>query len=256
MRLENTLRAAALAVVALTVAACDPNKPFGDISGVRNLPLGDDRIVFNPEGFPTGAVRKARYLTPLQREDYALFQNGKPFAEGGAQAEILYATTLNGLEQTVLNFEMITEDTVETWNVFRGKKLSFEDSFEFKGELEMYLQPFTVVDADRQCIGFHAAFDRDGFDPRLRYDKHLFGYHCAAQGEKLPFRTALDLAGTIGVRGVTERTRISDLADGEPNHSQPLYVAVRDGDPLGQTGNASFPFEFLQFFSIGGGGRR
>lgn len=259
--------------VAMVLGACaSEGQPFGSAAGITPVAEGEERIVFGRKAFPAGPARHVKYLTPFSREDYALYQDARGLKGGGAQAEVVYASTGDGLEDTVLDVWFLTDDSVESWNVFRGKTISFGKPELLDGRLEILVQPFTVAEFDRSCFGFLSEFDKDVSDPATRYDKLLFGYYCPPTGVRLSTREISEIAFNIGVLGETEYRpagglggarlqRISDtmptgVSSGVPVnapagaiHVQELYVAVRDGFPAGENGNADYPYDFLTFFS-------
>lgn len=240
-----------LAVTAVTaLAACAGVSPHGSKSGVRDVPKGNERIVFRAPVFENGKVTRAQFLDPeLERQEYALFQG-----EGGAQAEVIFAQTVDQFRDIVIEFGQVTSQTLETWNFTRGRvSLAGSSRQASNARLPFYVHEFTNTGTGQSCFGFKAEWDLAATDRQARFTRQMFGYYCAPKGKRLNAVEIEEVIGTVGIRGVTEQASFLEVAGG-PIHDPNLEALVQQGSPAGQTGNAEFPFFVLQFFDSGGGG--
>ncbi len=223
---------------------------------IERVGAGDGRIVFAADVFREAAPERVRFTDIWQREEYALFRGG------GAQAEILYSTTTTPVFTVVLEYRLMVDDMVETWNLNRKHAKAWDESRKVEAPLgPFFYKPYRLVGADRACFGFATEWDHRGDDPDNRPSKVLFGYFCAKPGAPLSLDRMEDLIQTIGVRGVTERIRHADAARREgaaratDARTQADAALIAHGpSPSADRGNASFPFDLAEFFTEGGEG--
>ena len=223
---------------------------------IETVPPGDERIVFAADVFRDKAPERVRFTDIWQRKEYALFRGG------GAQAEIIYSTTTTPVFTVVLNYEFMVDDMVETWNLNRKHTKAWDESRRVEAPLgPFFYKPYRLVGADRACFGFATEWDHRGDDPDNRPSKVLFGYYCAKPGAPLSLDRMEDLIQTIGVRGVTERSRHTDAARqggaarAADARTQANAALIAQGpSPSADRGNANFPFDLAQFFAEGGEG--
>ncbi len=254
-KFPNVSRSVLAAAVSMAVlggcAASDYQRPTIERAGA-----GDGRIVFAADVFRGAAPERVTFTDIWQREEYALFLGG------GAQAEIVYSTTTTPVFTVVLEYQLMIDDMVETWNLNRKHAKAWDESRKVEAPLgPFFYKPYRLVGADRACFGFATEWDHRGDDPDNRPSKVLFGYFCATKGAPLSLDRMEDLIQTIGVRGITERIRHADAARqggaaraANVRTQANATLTARGPSPSADRGNASFPFDLAQFFTEGGEG--
>lgn len=223
---------------------------------------GDERIVFAADDFKGTTSVHVKFTDPWQREEYALFQGN------GAQAEILYSTVQTGY-QVALEYLFMVDRSVDTWNLSRKYTKSWGETEWFWGLLVgFFYKPYRLVETNRSCFGFSAAWDEPADDPEQRPGKVLFGYYCAKEDRALTRDRMETLLDRIGVRGITERLRsrprgpqglgVSAAAVPPDSRIQAEAARLAQGPlPAGDTGNPGFPFDLARYYQVvnGNGGK-
>ncbi len=249
-KIPNASRPILAAAVSMAVlggcAVSDYQRPT-----VERVGAGDGRIIFAADVFRGAAPERVRFTDIWQREEYALFRSG------GTQAEIVYSTTTTPVFTVILEYQLMVDDMVETWNLNRKHAKAWGESRRIEAPLgPFFYRPYRLVGADRACFGFATEWEHRGDDPDNRPSKVLFGYFCAKKGAPLSLDRMEDLIQTIGVRGVTERIRHADAARREgparatdARTQANAALIARGPSPSADRGNANFPFDLAQYFT-------
>ncbi len=82
----------------------------------------DGRIVFAADVFGGAAPERVRFTDIWQREEYALFRGG------GTQAEIIYSTTTTPVFTVILEYQLMVDDMVGTWNLNKKHTKAWDES--------------------------------------------------------------------------------------------------------------------------------
>lgn len=264
--LRPSLSLGVLAVAAGLLAGCatDPNQPYGAYAGVTFVPAGEEQIAFDVPAFAGVTAKRVRYVDEWEREEYALYRGA-----GGARAEVVlvnaerYGEPPQPGDTTVLDFDLMTDQTVRTWNMAATAGLSFGETVPYKGKLHYYLAPFTRKDTGQGCFGFHAEWNWDNWDHFGNgYDSHMFGYYCAPAGTTLDKEAMATIIDKLDIIGVTKPAAVADRVGKKagwsvptPPHSAAAMALVQKGvDGKGRTGNAGFPFEMARQYEVLGDG--
>jgi len=221
--------------------------------GTVVVPPDQARIVFDADAFASTTPVRVRYSDLWQSEEYARFQGR------GAQAEVIYAR-IDYAERVALDYNMLIEDMVETWNYNKGRAKTWGKAEGTRTPLSRFwYRPYALRDKNQSCVGFTTDGNVEPQDPRYQRWA-LFGYYCAAPGETLTKAQMEQVVSSVGVLGVskprwkaeTEAAKAGAPRPGE-TPGDPVQIARADGE----AGNPKFPFLFARWISPSEGpGRR
>ncbi len=243
----------AVAICAALSACAIPPTSVGTFSPVEEV---KGRIVLSAGAYADATPFRVGFYDRIQREEYALYRGA------AGQAEIVYMETRRKLEpQSVLDFDMMIEDTLPMWRFNKGQEIVWKDSVWTKSPVGgTWMRPYRLVALNRDCIGFSATWDRRKDDYEYRPSKAYFGYYCAAPGTALSEDAAAKFVAGIDIRGVTMPLRVTtayELGKEEPIPPKPdqhrLLVAAQDGIPGGISGIPKFPMLRGRIYRVSGG---
>ncbi len=221
---------------------------------------GDERIIFAADEFRGTAPQRVKFTDIWQREEYALFRGS------GAQAEIMYITVTQPVFTIALEYQIMIDDMVETWNLNRKHTKAWGHSKRIEARLATYFyKPYRLTEINRACFGFATEWNHRNDDSDHRPSQVLFGYFCAKAGLSLAAHRMEELIRMIGVRGVTDPLGTADpsrrgsgggAAVRRPDvHPRADAALIAQGSsPSADSGNPSFPFDLAQFYTESPGG--
>ena len=245
-------------VAALAISGCAGAGALNVSPAVAPVPPGLESLSFAAPGLPAQSSMRAEYKDNDQEEEYVLYRG-----DNGAQAEAIsvvasfYGAGAAGGDKHALDFAKTAKGTVGMWNMAKTGGVTYSgDSFAYKGKLPYYIQPFQRTDTGQSCFGFHSEFNRDAHDPQNGYDNHLFGYYCAPKGKSLTKDEMGTTVDGLDIAGLTKRApaALMERTFQQLKNDEALKMAVKRGDPAGQTGIEAFPLYLVRIYSDNLGG--
>lgn len=192
-------------------------------------------------------VRDARqvhvsYLGSFEFVDYARYETPAFVLESA----FAVATSV----QAVLQYDWTMARMAETWNVNKGKAISWGPvkTVQAWHGLVTY-QPYRMSGAGRSCIAFESQWAFQPLDMQGRPTRVYFGYICAPPGAPLNEGMAAKLIGSV--RFAVKDPESLVPVDGRRSVDRAAFDAAK-GVPGGSTGNAKYPFNFGTIYVEGG----
>lgn len=209
------------------------------------VPPDQARIVFDADAFASTTPVRVRYSDLWQSEEYARFQGR------GAQAEVIQAQ-IDYSERVALDYNMLVEDMVETWNYNKGQAKSWGKAEGIRTPLSRFwYRPYALQNKNQSCVGFTTDGNVEPQDPRYQRWA-LFGYYCAAPGTTLTKAQMEQLVNSVGILGVSKprwKAEVEAAKASAPQTGATPGDAIQVARAGGEAGNPRFPFMFARWFS-------
>ncbi|MBT5108113.1 MAG: hypothetical protein HOM25_05495 [Rhodospirillaceae bacterium] len=188
--------------------------------------------------FPAANQRRVVFTDRWQHEEYALFQGG------GAQSEMILSIA-NERDIIALDYALTVRRNIETWNINRNNSIQYGRSGRVESRLGTYFyEHYALSGANRNCVGYYTTWDEHVEDYQGRPAKAVFGYYCAAPGDKITTAKVNGIVDSIDFRAAYDYARF------EPTPPKMAVVGVAGQSAAAfakgsnaNAGNANFPFD-------------
>lgn len=188
--------------------------------------------------FATGSQRRVVFTDRWQHEEYALFQ------AGGAQSEMIMSLA-NERDIIALEYALTVRRNIDTWNINRNHSIQYGRSGRVDGRLGTYFyEHYALSGVNRNCVGYYTTWDEHVEDYQGRPSKAVFGYYCAAPGDKITTAKVNDIVDSVDFRAAYNYARF------EPTPPKIAVAGVAGQSAVtfakgsnANAGNANFPFD-------------